>query len=490
MNSFFAKIRLFLYSSSRGDLLVQVIVFSSIAIMMIGGLIGWAHVNINIARAAIYREQAIQLAEGGEDYYRWHLAHAASDYQDGTATGTGPYVHSVVDKDNNIVGQFALTITPPPNGSTKVTIVSAGTPQAQNNVTRKIQEQLAIPSFAKYAVVANDTMRFGAGTEIFGPIHANGGVRFDGVAHNIVTSAQTTYNDPDSDDCNGGNSFGVHTCVSPSDPRPPAAVPSRTDIFQAGRQFPVAAVDFTGLTTNLASIKSSAQASGKYFAPSGSQGYQITLKTNNTFDLYKVTAQIAPGSQCTNVGGQSGWGSWSVKTKTFVANYAIPANGLIFVEDNVWVEGQINGSRVTIASGKFPDNPSTRTNIIVNNNLLYTKFDGTDVIALIAQNSILAGLQSADTFTVDAALIAQNGTIGRLYYVGGGGSSCAPYDSRTTINLYGMIGTNLRYGFAYTDGNGYANRNISYDANLLYGPPPSFPLTTSQYQIISWDEVQ
>ena len=53
-----------------------------------------------------------------------------------------------------------------------------------------------------------------------------------------------------------------------------------------------------------------------------------------------------------------------------------------------------------------------------------------------------------------------------------------------------MIVTDQRYGFAYTDGTGYQTRNIIYDANLLYSPPPSFPLTSDQYQTISWEEVK
>jgi hypothetical protein len=53
-----------------------------------------------------------------------------------------------------------------------------------------------------------------------------------------------------------------------------------------------------------------------------------------------------------------------------------------------------------------------------------------------------------------------------------------------------MIASYQRYGFAWTDGTGYVNRDITYDANLLYAPPPSFPLTSDQYQIISWQEVK
>jgi hypothetical protein len=51
-----------------------------------------------------------------------------------------------------------------------------------------------------------------------------------------------------------------------------------------------------------------------------------------------------------------------------------------------------------------------------------------------------------------------------------------------------MIATNQRYGFAYTDGTGYLIRNLNYDGSLLYGPPPSFPLTSDQYVTLTWEE--
>ena len=111
----------------KGQVLVQVIVFSTIAVFLIGALIGWAGVNIKASRASIEREKAIQLAETGIDYYRWHLAHASTDYQDGTGA-PGPYVHNVIDKEGNVVGQYSLSITAPIVGSTKVTIESTGLP--------------------------------------------------------------------------------------------------------------------------------------------------------------------------------------------------------------------------------------------------------------------------------------------------------------------------------------------------------------------------
>ncbi len=186
-------------------------------------------------------------------------------------------------------------------------------------------------------------------------------------------------------------------------------------------------------------------------------------------------------SRCTD-----GLSTWSISSQCLIGNYAFPSNGLIFLEDDVFINGQIDNARLTIAVAAFPDSPSTRKSIIVNDDLKYTNYDGSDVLALIAQKDINVGLVSLDNLRIDSGLVAQNGRVGRHYY----SSSCGSYYIRQIITLYGMIVTNQRYGFAYTDGTGYQIRNINYDGNLLYGPPPSFPLTSDQYVIISWQEVK
>ena len=487
-----------IYNKQSGTILIQAFVFGVISVIIIGALVSWAGSNLKASKVGVEREQALQIAEAGIDYYRWHMAHAPTDYKDGNATSTGPYVHDFYDKDGIKIGTFTLEITPPATGFTLVKIKSTGRVETDPTIYRSINVQLAKPSWAKFAVVANTDMRFGNGTEVFGPIHSNGGIRFDGLAHNIVTSAKDKYDDPDH---SGNNEFGVHTHVTlpggtvndtfRAAEAPPSTVPNRSDVFEAGRQFPVPAVDFVGITTDLSQIKSGAQSAGKYLSSSGAQGYRITFKTNDTFDVYKVNNLMTAPNGCSNSQSQTGWGTWSIRTtgngnQTLVGNYPIPANGLIFVEDNVWVDGQINTARATLAAGKFPDNPSTRPSITVNSNLLYTNYDGTDVLSLISQGDINTGLSSLDTLRIDAALVAQNGRVGRYYY----SSSCGTGYQRTSLTLYGMIGTNGRYGFAYTDGTGYITRNIIYDANLLYGPPPSFPLTSDQYQTVSWDETR
>lgn len=469
-----------LHHMSKGEMLVTVLVLASLGIVMLTGLVSWAGTNARVLRTATSRELSFHIAEAGIDYYRWHLAHAPTDYRDGTAT-SGPYIHEFRNKEGDVIGHFSLTITPPTVGSTIVRVRSTGSTLAEPTISRTVEVLFAIPSFAKYAWVLNSFVNFGSTANVYGPIHSNTGLRFDGVAYNLVTSATSTFDDPDH---TGAKEFGVHTHSTPVDPLPPSAVPNRSDVFKAGRQFPVPAVDFTGIVSDLSLIKSAAQSAGRYFAASGVLGYHIVLKTNDTFDLYKVNTMYSKnGCSCTG----TGCGTLSIKSggETFVANYAFPTNGLIFVEDHVWINGTIDGARLTIGAARFPDNPSTRKNINVTNDIRYTRYDGSDVIGLIAQGDFNVGLVSEDDLRIDAAIIAQNGRIGRYSYSTG----CSPNHARTLLTTYGMLGTNQRSGFWY-DPDGYATRNYIYDANLLYAPPPSFPLTADQYVTISWEEIE
>ncbi len=474
--------------ADAGQLSLQVLILGSIATVLISGFVLWARGYVTNVQRGGLKAEAFTIAESGIEYYRWHLAHAPLDFTDGS-TSTGPYIHPYFDKDGNRMGQFELLITRPATGTSIVTVQATGKVDTDPTIKKIIKVKMGLPSLARYSAASNADIRFGAGTIVYGQLHSNGGIRFDGVAYNRVTSAKSSYDDPDH---SGGSEFGVHTHVAPVDPLPPTAVPVRTDVFKAGRQFPVPAIDFNGLTSDLANLKTLATStSGYYRGPSGgtNKGYDIVLKTNDTFDIYRVNSVVGLSNNCTNNSSvtDSVWGSWSINSETLLAsNVPFPANGIIFVEDDLWVRGQINTARLTIAAARFPVNPSTYANITTNSDLTYTNLDGQDVISLIAQNHVNVGLNSSDTINVHAALVAQNGRVGRYHYA----SQCGSNYVRNTVNLFGMIATNQRYGWAWTDGTGYQNRTITYDGNLLYGPPPSFPITASQYDIISWEEVQ
>ncbi len=474
-----------------GQISLELLVFSTITVIVMGGFATWAASFLNLSLRDFNRANAFSIAESGLEYYRWHLAHNSSDYQDGTGHA-GPYVHSYYDKTGTLVGTFTLDITPPAVGSNIVTITSTGKLISDPSIQKVIRVKLGIPSLARYATLSNTDIRFGEGTEVFGEIFSNGGVRFDGVAHNLVQSAVPSYDDPDH---GGQEEFGVHTHVSPVDPLPNATVPNRPDVFMAGRSFPAPVNDFQSITQDLATIRTNAMASGVYATSSGVYGYDVVLHPDDTYQLYKVTALTPPPNGCTNTSNQPGWGTWSIQSETLFRSGSLPSNGVFFLEDNTWVRGTIDSARLTIASGKFPDNDSTRTSITINEDLLYTNHDGQDAIALIAQKDINVGLMSANDLEIDAALLAQNGRTGRYYYQPpndstGNNDKCGPTVLRDVLTLYGMIGSNLRYGFGYTDVTGYTVRNINYDANLMFNPPPNFPLEGAEYIQLSWEEVE
>jgi len=483
---------------SRGFLTIAALVFASIGIIISSGIISWAVSGLKQANTLFEREQSFYLAESGIEYYRWHLAHAPLDFTDGQpATSTGPYIHNQYDSDGNFIGTFQLVVTPPIVGSTIVTVKSIGT-AASSTASRTIEAKLAIPSLSRYSFVANDKMRFGEGTEVFGPIHSNNGIRFDGLAHNTVSSAVSSYDDADH---TGINEFGVHTHVKPPPlsgsyddsggsvvaETPPRVISARTDVFEAGRSFPVPAIDFAGFSSDLASLKTKAVANGRYFSPSGKLGYKIIFKVDDTFDVYKVEGLITPPMGCSNSNGQTDWGTWSINSSklVFQGNYSNPPNGIIFVEDDLWVEGKINTARITVAAARVPEDVTDFKHITVNSNLLYTNYDGQDVLALIAQGNVNVGLRSLNIQRIDATLLAKSGKVGRYAY----SSNCGTEYVRNSLTIYGSICSNQRYGFAYTNGTGYSNRTIIYDANLLYGPPPDFPLAADGYSVISWREL-
>jgi hypothetical protein len=202
---------------------------------------------------------------------------------------------------------------------------------------------------------------------------------------------------------------------------------------------------------------------------------------------------------------------------------ALPSNGLIFVEDDVWVDGAIDNARLTVVAAKTPL-ASGNANIYLNRDLTYTPAgdtSGADAIGLIAQNNILVGYYSENDLHIDGAMIAQRGRTGRPYYGAGfttssntsnfrrypigsadpmGESSCLNYRSRSLITTDGAIGTYQRYGFAWAgydlyncgggqyNNSGYCTRNLIYDDNFYFAPPPYFP-TTGQYRVISWEEL-
>jgi type II secretory pathway pseudopilin PulG len=477
----------------KGSILIQVITFMAVGMIILSGLIGWGIMSSRVARISEERELALSIAEAGIGYYRWHLAHAPADFQDGTGAA-GPYVHSFYDKNGIVLGTYSLDIVPPAVGSTLVTITSTGTLASGAAIHRTVRTRIGKPSIAKFSVLSNADISIGA--NIFGPMHSNGFIYLvSDVAHNLMTSAMTRGISP----ITGTNEWGVY---SDPDPSPPTGLATVTPMFLAGRSIGVPAMDFAGITVDLNQMKAAAQTGGKYYAASGSGlGYHIVLHNDDTYTITTVTTLATGGGSCK---AREWWNScalvpnasWSIGTETAMPggiglNVPFPQNGIIFTEDNVWVDGSITTARLTIVAAKLPDGGSPK-NIIVNNNLLYASKTGAEVLGLIAQNNFLIGVVSSSDLSIYAAIIAQQGRVSRYAY-----DSCGTFSQRGNLYLYGMFASNQRYAYgnlgcnSSSPGNsGYnTSRTYEYDPNLLFAPPPSFPLTTDQYQVLSWDEI-
>jgi hypothetical protein len=459
---------------SKGAALVYGLIIMMVVAIVLTSIIGFVVNNTKYALQVHAREQGFQIAESGIQYYRWYLAHQVEGrtasqvaaFWAGTPQGVAtPYEVDYRDPSGELIGKYKLEVTPPSGYSSIVTVKSTGWTYRYPDDKRIIEVRFRKPAWSEDIVLANDFLRFGAGTETFGKIHSNQGIRFDGVAHNLVSSSVATYDDPDH---SGGNEFGVHTHDTPVDPLPPAALPDRPDIFEGGRSFPVAATDFNGVLGDLSNMKAVAQAGtsgSRYFSNTGS-GRHIILNSNDTFSVRTVSG-FDSNNQITGYSG--GW-----------ATYATPNDGVIFVENNVWLSGTVNGRRVTVVGANLLS--AAKRSVYIGNDIRYTNYDCTDIVGVIGQNDVEIFRASEDDLRIDAAMIAQEGRVGRAHYTGSGGNLY-----KTTITIYGAMATNERYGFAWTDGTGYANRNLYYDNNLLYCPPPYFP-TGTQYEMDLWEE--
>ena len=526
--------------TKRGSILPFVLVMVVVIAITMTSLLTYISAQVHYSKDRVEREKAFQIAEAGAYYYRWYLAHEVSGktaeqikdfWETGSPAGVGtPLEVEYSDPEGGAIGKYRLEVTKPTLGSTIVIVKSTGWTYLQPSAKRVIQVRFRRPSWSENSVLANDNMRFGDGTTVTGKMHSNLGIRFDGVANNIISSSLATYDDPDHA---GAVEFGVHTHanVAPATgvndnfrpaEAPPAPVPNRSDVFQAGRSFPTPQLDFNSIVSDISFMRSEATVK---FDNTGA-GRHIKLKVDGTMDTCKVNTFNATTSGITDyagiVSGASGTyaatnGTACVTTSCCatascaliqaskptkgkcisLTNYTIPNNGIVFVANNLWLEGTIDTKKVSFVAAELTDEPGYtggNKNVYLGmNNLLYANSNGlsngSDIIGVIAQKDIEIVRDSQNNLTIDAALLAKEGRVGRLAY----GSN------KSTITVNGSIATNIRYGFAYTGntyncgsgvfvGDGYCFRNINFDNNMLYYPPPYFP-TGTEYAIDLWDEL-
>ena len=457
----------------KGYLLVLILVFGAIFISMTTAFMGYVVTQHRSQTVNYNKERALNIAEAGLNYYKWYLSHNPDDTNNGTGL-PGPYTVIYSDPEDGPIGTFSLDIA----SSTAcgdvyaVDITSTGNTYAEPDVGRKVYGRYARPTVAEYAYIINSNVWAGSDRTIVGPYHSNGGIRMDGANNSTVTSGQSSWS------CN--SSFGC----SPTQ--------TKDGVFGDGPNddlwsFPSAPINFTGLTVDLATMQNKAEnGGGFYLGPSGKSGYHIIFKSDGTFDVRLVKRKE-------NEPNGYAWGRQMnlIKSTQFIGNYPIPnACAVIYVEDQVWLEGEVQG-KVTIAAADV-DTTGVDPSIILNDNITYA--NASSGLLAIAEFDVLIGLEVPDDMVLNGIFVAQNGHFGRNHYNTSMPNAWEVYIKRNSLTVNGTIVSNGRVGtkWVYSNGSyasGFNIRYNAYDRSLVTDPPPLTPEVSDSYEFIEWREV-
>jgi len=487
------------HSFERGVTILLVVAFMGIFTLILGTITSYTFTQATYGRALLAREQAMQVAEAGVEYYRWFLVKNPTIMQTGIGLES-PVTYVVEDTEEGRIGEATITATIATACGVPqyINITAEGRADSNASFPRTLEGRYMRPSTAEYSHIVNQNVWAGADRNITGPYHSNGGVRMDGTNNSDVTSSVSTWV------CD--SSFGC----SPTNSSAPGVYGSGSGY--ALWQYPAPQVDFASMAANFGSLASSAythgiylsgtttrvdgvQQGGSYSSVAGSdqRGYRLIFNSNGTVTIYRVTGT----SYTRGYNGMLGWHNdyGIIATQTLVGTFSPPADcGLIYVNAKTWVEGTVSG-KVTVVSA---DTGSYAVDTILNNNITYSTFDGSAGLTVLAERSILVPLLSPDMMTVRGVFVAQGGLFGRNHYTTSGSNEVpSGYDSyvqQSSLTTNGSVISNLRVGTKWLCGSpgsycsGYNTRIDNYDRILAFSPPPFTPAASTDYRIVLWRE--
>jgi hypothetical protein len=471
-----------------------VLVVAMLVLMAVGMMATTLLAMITVNQQHVSRDraftQSLAVAEAGLNQYLWMVASGkSSDANNFFIPGNpGPNFHkqsfTLSDAyDASVKGAYAIEVTPPTESDSRITVKITGTAESSVDVPRTVRAHIGRPAFSEYVLLTDAEVNIGGPLDRvwLGKTHSNKGILID--THNIddtVTCAQATYS------YGSLTKPGIWSQLVPTD-----------DASRALWHFPVPPVDFGTVTSDFVKLSGLAigEANLPYVTPTAvgrAHGWYIRLLPGGKYKVAQVTleSEIKTGS-----GGSLTYGTLS-------AERSYPNKGVIYVNDNVWVEGTDLTGRITIASSGQLNAVGKRdaTSIHVVGDLAYRAKDGTVCVGLIAENNVeipmYAPLGKSVTTTtpmeVDCALIAQKGAEFVNFDATGSSSGWGP--RRGLLTIYGSVSSFLtpfrRTSPISGSSNyaGFAEGANTYDGFLLHNSPPYFP-TIGTYQILDWQEL-
>jgi len=454
------------------------LVFGAIFFIVFSGLSGFVISENNFETFHRAQSEATSIAEAGLEYYRWHLAHFPNDLQNGTGQ-PGPYTISYNDPQGGTVGTYTLNIKGNQScgQTTSIDITSTGRPADDPSVSQTLIARYARPTVARYDFISNAGVWIGVNDSIHGSYHSNSGIRMNGTSNAPVTSSLASWVCTWSFGCSGNQ--------------------TKPGVFGTGTnqnlwKFPTPQVDFNAIAADFFSLKTTAQANGIYLPRYSAgnkksvayhKGYLLIFNANDTVTIYRVKPKKLRGVQLLD----SNKGSLDfslIKNKTFYETLPIPSScGLIFVEDNTWIEGIIP-TQVTLVVANV-SNTGVNPDAFLKGNITYASNNGTDGFTLIAAHSVLITADSPYNMTLYGVYIAQSGAWGRNGYYK------AAYSLRGTLTTIGSAVSALQAATTYVGNggkivSGYKSTVDYPDQRLATNPPPFTPVLSPEYQFVSW----
>ncbi len=422
-------------ASDSGMALAVVMLMSAILFMLATTILMLVEYREAQSTSVIGRNQAMHIADAGLNQYIYQLS---NNYDFHETQGTlGP----------TQVEGGTWVVTPSTTASGTLRLTSVGT--LQNGYTRTITADVYFPGWNKYIVLVDEgPYSIGAGATFYGDIHCNGGISNSGVITGMATAGPLKT-------CTAGTSFAVN--------------------YPGGYKNNQKKVDFAQITTDLNEMKVTAQAAGAYYPLSGALGYDVVLNGAQA-TIYKVTKveERPSGSILTSTV------PLGTLTKVLVGTAAIPSDGVLFFDDDVWVTGNYSAG-VTIATSK---------RIWCPGNIVPTNSGATVTCGLVAQGDILFPYwyeTMPQNQIVQTALLSQNGGVGpddppdikywkaTYNYPTSRKWGMKEYSYtpplKDSVTIKGSRAMKRMLGFS----SGYEVRNFDKDPVLANNPPPLYP---------------
>ncbi len=509
--------------NKKGIIISYVLVFGTVFLILLGGLLGFILFQHRESLRKTAWNDSLHIAEAGVNYYRWYLNHFEEnpDIQDGNSwcckveeieysqdapqcqeggfSICGPYKHSYLDpQTNTTTGEFILKIEAKKTCDEilGVYINSEGSTKEFPDIKRRVEAKFAATSIADYGSIIDEAVWRAGDERTYGKFHTNKGMRMDATNNSLVTTAAANWECTYSYDCQAGSC--PEGCVDN-----PNGNCDCNGICGSGEpkdlwDYPIPPFDFAGITSDLAKMKNLAQDKGKYYPHSNTlnpngQGYRLILKGDGTYEI-KIVTGISGIPWAYDMKEENWITSNEVITSevSYQSTSTPPCCGLIFVEDNLWIEGTTTG-KITVASANLI-NPAIDTTVFIKGNLDYTTLDGSDSLALIAEENVLItrGCQgSASEIILRGVFVAQKGYFGRRGYAVGPSAERI----RNRLINYGTIVSYIRGEVTYLwwgDGifSGFNEWKVYFDAKLSRDPPPLLPYVSKELELISWEEIQ